>query len=605
MMTQSTHLPTRSEISEPFTWNAPSVFASPEEVTQAFQEVKARIPDLQAFRGRLHEGSQVLLDCFHTQEAVLRVLGKLFVYAGMSYAVDTTNQEAAARRNQVQALAARVYAAASFIEPALIEIGFDTLRQWMQSTPELAIYAHYFDRLERQQAHVRSPEVEALLSGLSDPFRSAASIHGVMADADLTFAPAHDAEGNLYQIGQGSIGALITHPDAEVRRTAWENYADAYLGMQNSMATCLATGVKQDVFMARARGYESSLEAALDPNAIPTQVFHNLMATFRKRLPLWHRYWALRKRVLGTGERLPVWDIKAPLLKEKVHIPYEQAVDWVIAGLQPLGEEYTTILRRGLLEERWVDVFPNQGKRAGAFSSGVPDTYPFIMMSFNNDIFGLSTLAHETGHSMHSYLTWRTQPFVYSRYSLFVAEVASNFHQAMVRDYLLRTQQDVAFQISVLEEAMSNFHRYFFIMPTLARFELEIHERTERGEGLTARSLNDLLADLFAEGYGDEVAYDRERVGITWAQFPTHLYANFYVYQYATGISAANALARRILDGAEDAVPRYLDFLRSGGSRYPLDALSLAGVDMTSPEPVERAFDVLASYVDRLEQLLT
>jgi len=604
-MTQTTHLPSRSEIPEPFTWNAPSVFTSPEEVTQAFQEVNARIPDVQAFRDRLSEGPQVLLDCFRTQEAVLRVLGKLFVYAGMSYAVDTTNQEAAARRNQVQALAAQVYAAASFIEPALIAIGFDTLRRWMQSTPDLAIYAHYFDRLERQQAHVRSPEVEALLSSLSDPFRSVASIHGVMADADLTFTPAHDAEGNLYQIGQGSIGALVTHPDAEVRRTAWENYADAYLGMQNSMATCLVTGVKQDVFMARARGYESSLEAALDPNAIPTQVFHNLMATFRKRLPLWHRYWALRKRVLGAGERLPVWDIKAPLLKEKVHIPYEQAVDWVIAGLQPLGEEYTTILRRGLLAERWVDVYPNQGKRAGAFSSGVPDTYPFIMMSFNNDIFGLSTLAHETGHSMHSYLTWRTQPFVYSRYSLFVAEVASNFHQALVRDYLLRTQQDVAFQISVLEEAMSNFHRYFFIMPTLARFELEMHERTERGEGLTARSLNDLLADLFAEGYGDEVAYDRERVGITWAQFPTHLYANFYVYQYATGISAANALARRILDGVEDAVPRYLDFLRSGGSRYPLDALSLAGVDMTSPEPVERAFDVLASYVDRLEQLLT
>ncbi|GAB4527791.1 MAG: oligoendopeptidase F [Anaerolineales bacterium] len=603
-MTSSTHLPPRSEIPEQFTWNAPSVFASPAALEQAFADVAARIPDLQAFRNRLSEGPQVILDCLQAQESVLRLLGKLFVYTGMSYAVDTTDQEAAARRNRAQSLAAQAYAACAFIEPQLIAIGFDTLRTWMQDSPALAVYRHYFARLERQQTHVRSQEVETLLSALSDPFRSAAAIHGVMADADLTFAPATGQDGDTHQIGQGSIGALITHPDAGVRRTAWENYTDAYLGMQNAMAACLATGIKQDVFMARARGYASSLEAALDPNAIPPRVFHNLIDTFRRHLPLWHRYWALRKCVLGTGDQLPVWDIKAPLTRDKVHISFEQAVDWVIAGLQPLGEAYTTILRRGLTRDRWVDVYPNQGKRAGAFSSGVPGTHPFIMMSFNNDIFGVSTLAHESGHSMHSYLAWETQPFVYARYSLFVAEVASNFHQAMVRDHLLRTQTDPAFQIAVLEEAMSNFHRYFFIMPTLARFELEIHERTERGEGLTARSMNALLANLFAEGYGDEVAYDRERVGITWAQFPTHLYSNFYVYQYATGISAANALARRILDGVEDAVPRYLDFLRTGGSRYPLDALSLAGVDMTSPEPVERAFDVLAAYVDRLEQLL-
>ncbi|RMF48768.1 MAG: oligoendopeptidase F [Anaerolineae bacterium] len=602
-MDTKTQLPTRDSIPEAFTWNAPSVFASPEAWEQAFQEAEARLPDLDAYRGRLAEGPQTLLEWFALSEAYAREAYRLFVYAGMSYAVDTTNQQAAARRSRIQGLAARYRAQIAFAEPEMIAIGFDTLRRWMQEEPRLAVYAHYFDRLERQQAHVRSSEVEALLGALSDPFRSAASIHGVMADADLRFEPACDSQGNVHEIGQGSINALITHPDREARRTAWEHYADAYLNMQNAMAACLATGVKQNVFMARARGYDSALEAALAPNAIPTKVFHNLIEVFRRHLPLWHRYWALRKRVFGL-ERLPVWDIKAPLLAEKVRIPYEQAVEWVIAGLQPLGEEYTTILRRGLTEERWVDVFPNRGKRAGAFSSGAPGTHPFIMMSYNQDIFSLSTLAHETGHSMHSYLAWRKQPFVYAHYSLFVAEVASNFHQALVRDYLLRTQNERSFQIAVLEEAMSNFHRYFFIMPTLARFELEIHQRVERGEGLTASVLNDLMADLFAEGYGDEVAYDRERVGITWAQFPTHLYANFYVYQYATGISAANALARGILDGKPDAVERYLAFLESGGALYPLDALAQAGVDMTSPEPVERAFAVLESYIARLEHLL-
>jgi oligoendopeptidase F len=279
-------------------------------------------------------------------------------------------------------------------------------------------------------------------------------------------------------------------------------------------------------------------------------------------------------------------------------------VEWIAAGMRPLGDEYVEALRRGTLEQRWVDVYPNKAKRSGAFSTGSPGTHPFILMSYTDDVFSLSTLAHELGHSLHSYYTWKYQPIVYGRYSLFVAEVASNFNQALVRDYLLRSMPDRDFQIAVLEEAMSNYHRYFFIMPTLARFELEIHERTERGEALTAQGLKQLMADLFREGYGDEVEMDEERVGITWAQFATHLYSNFYVYQYTTGIAAANALASRVSAGEEGAVTAYLDFLKAGNAVYPLDALQAAGVDMRSPESVQRAFALLESYVDRLEQLL-
>ncbi|HQY91740.1 M3 family metallopeptidase, partial [Caldilinea sp.] len=285
-------------------------------------------------------------------------------------------------------------------------------------------------------------------------------------------------------------------------------------------------------------------------------------------------------------------------------VPYSQAVDWICEGMAPLGEEYVSVLRRGCLQERWVDIYPNKGKRLGAFSYGGPGTHPFVMMSYNDDIFSLSTLAHELGHSLHSYYSWRTQPTIYGRYTLFAAEVASNFNQALVRDYLLRTQSDRTFQVAVIEEAMSNFHRYFLIMPTLARFELEVHARTERGEALTATVLNELMADLFAEGYGADLAMDRARTGSTWAQFSTHLYSNFYVYQYATGIAGANALAQGVLAGKEDAVERYLDFLHAGGSRYPLDALQHAGVDLTTPAPVDAAFAVLADYVDRLETLL-
>jgi oligoendopeptidase F len=271
--------------------------------------------------------------------------------------------------------------------------------------------------------------------------------------------------------------------------------------------------------------------------------------------------------------------------------------------MAPLGEEYVGILRKGTLEDRWVDRARNKGKRLGAFSSGVYDTNPFVMMSYANDVFSLSTLAHELGHSMHSYYTRRTQPFVYSGYSLFVAEVASNFNQAMVRDHLFETQTDPDFQLALIEEAMSNFHRYFFIMPTLARWELEVHERAEAGKPLTADIMTEICAEYFGEGYGDEVVYDKDRVGITWAQFQ-HMYMNFYVYQYATGISAAHALVNGVREGGQEAVDRYLAFLSAGSSVYPLEVLKAAGVDMTQSGPVDAAFAVMADYVDRLEELV-
>jgi oligoendopeptidase F len=285
-----------------------------------------------------------------------------------------------------------------------------------------------------------------------------------------------------------------------------------------------------------------------------------------------------------------------------VQLTYEQCVDWVCDSLEPLGDEYVETVRRGCLEERWIDVYPNQGKMGGAFSAGSPGTHPFIVMSFDGTAVSLGTLAHELGHSMHSYLAWKTQPQISARYSLFVAEVASNFHQALLRAHLLDVVDDENLELAILEEAMANFHRYFFIMPTLARFEREMHERIEQGEGLTADLLEERMADLFGEAYGPNFEFDRERVGITWAQF-SHLYAPFYVYQYATGISGAHALARGVLAGEHGAAERYLGFLSAGGSEYALDVLQKAGVDLTSPEPVEETFAVLASLVDRLEAL--
>jgi oligoendopeptidase F len=424
----------------------------------------------------------------------------------------------------------------------------------------------------------------------------------VLANTDLDFAPARGAGGREAEITQGTIRALLKSTDRELRESAWTNYADAHLKFKNTMAATLASGIKGNNLLARARRYPSALEASLAAENIPVEVFHNLIDTFKANLPTWHKYWRVRRRALGLGA-LHEYDLVAPLTEESPVVSYEQAVDWLVEAMRPLGEDYLAILRRGALEEGWVDRAVNRGKRMGAFSSGVKGTHPFIMMSYTDDIFAMSTLAHEFGHSLHSFLSWRHQPRVYSRYSLFVAEVASNFNQAMLRAHLFDRDQDRDFQISLIEEAMANFHRYFFIMPTLARFELEIHEREARGEALSADALTGLMAELIAEGYGGEVALDRERVGITWAQFHTHLYSRFYVYQYATGIAGAHALAERILAGEAGAAERYLDFLKAGGSRYALDALELAGVDLRTPEPVEKTFAVLAGLVDRLESL--
>jgi oligoendopeptidase F len=403
-------------------------------------------------------------------------------------------------------------------------------------------------------------------------------------------------------LNEAIIWRLMSEEDRGLRQRSWDNYHNTLLGFKNTLAENLSTSIKQSVFQSRVRKHENVLEMKLHEHNIPVSVFHNLLDTFKKNLPTWQRYFEIRRKALGV-EALEPYDLWAPLVKDRVKIPYPQAVEWISEGLLPMGKDYVAILRNGCLEDRWVDVYPNKGKRSGAFSWGSQGTHPFIMISYTDEIFSLSTLAHELGHSMHSYLTWQNQPFVYADYSLFAAEVASNFHQAMVRAHLLKTHPERDFQISVIEEAMANFYRYFFIMPTLARFELETHTRVEQGQPLTADSLIALMADLFSEGYGDKVHVDREQVGITWARFG-HLYSDYYVYAYATGIAGANALAGRIQRGEPNAVEDYLGFLKAGCSDYPLDVLKRAGVDLTTPQPVEAAFAVMADYVDRLEKLL-
>ncbi len=597
-------LPQRNEVPLEETWDLASIFASPEEWKKGVHQVNSLLPQIAAYQGKLGTSPQMLAKTLHEVEELLILAMKVFVYTGLAGSVDMADQEAQAMFGQARGLVAKARATTAFLEPELMQIGFETLETWAAEEADLEIYVHYFDQLKQGQQHIRSTEVEEVLAYVSEslPPKQTLTTYSALTNADLKFQPAVDTQGAEIEVGQSSIDSLITHSDREARRTGWQNYADGYLSFKNTLAAIQTTALQRDVLTMRTRNYESALQASLKPNTIPEEVFHNLISVFQKNLPTWHRYWRIRRKALGY-DNFHVYDIKAPLMKEKPFIAYDQAVEWIAAGMAPLGEEYVEVLRRGCTVDRWIDRARNTGKRQGAFSWGSYGTQPFIMMSYADDIFSLSTLAHELGHSMHSYYTRQTQPFVYSQYTLFVAEVASNFNQALVRDYLFKTQNDATFQLALVEEAMSNFHRYFFIMPTLARWELEMHQRFEKGEPLNAQIMSTRCAELFKEGYGEEVEFDQDRIGITWAQFG-HMYMDFYVYQYATGISAANALANGVLQGKVRAAENYLNFLKAGNSTYPLDALKMAGVNMTTPEPVEQAFAVLASYVDKFEKLV-
>ncbi len=595
-------LPLRSEIPVEYTWNDTTVFESRQAWAAEVRALETSFAAFDRFRGHLADSPAVLADWLDAWQETFRRVLTVYFYAYMTMACDTTDSQAAAMSSQSRALRGRMLAACAFAQPEILAVGRDTLERWMAQEPRLPVYAHYFDDLFRRQAHVRSGEVEEVLGLLEGPLGSVEVVAQALVNGEMALRPATDSAGESVVVAQSNIDQLLLSPDREVRRTAWESYADGHLAFKNTLTANYGVAVQGAVIAARARRYGSSLEAALSKDNIPLQVHDNLIDTCRKHLPTWQRYWAVRRQALGVDALYP-YDVWAPITRCTPTIPYQQAVDWISAGLAPLGDDYVSALRRGCLEDRWVDVYPYQGKMQGAFSFGAPGTYPFIHMSYADDLSSFSTLAHELGHSMHSYLTDRSQPVVYAEYSMFVAEVASNFHQAMVRAYLLDHNPDPEFQIAVIEEAMDNFHRYLFLMPTLARFEREVHRRVEAGEALDADALIELTADLFAEGYGSEMAYDRTRVGITWAQFP-HFYVPFYVFQYATGISAANALARRVRSGMPGAAEDYVRFLSAGASLYPVEAVRLAGVDMATPEPVEAAFEVLEDYIDRLEALV-
>ncbi|HEX2988575.1 MAG TPA: oligoendopeptidase F [Chloroflexota bacterium] len=593
-------LPKRNELPEAYTWNLETIYPDESQWEADFNRVKDLIPRIQALQGTLGNSAAQLLGCLELRDETSKPLEQLLVYARMRKDEDNANNHYQALSDRAMVLATQFSSATAFLVPEILAMPEDKLQGFLTAEPKLELYKHYLDELLRQRPHVRSTEVEVVLAQASEVTRTSDNSYGMLTNADMKFPTIKDEQGNDVELSQSRYGQFRESPDRRVRSEAFKAMHNSYQNFRNTLASSLSGSVRSDIFYARARNYPSSLEAALGPNNIPTQVYTNLVETVNKNLSLLQRYMSLRKRLLGLDE-LHHYDLYVPMVADvEVKMPYDEAAQTVLEALSPLGTEYQGVLKNGL-SSRWVDVYENEGKTSGAYSGGSYTTYPFVLMNYQGTLTDVFTLAHELGHSMHSYFTRNTQRYIYGDYTIFLAEVASTLNETLLTAFLLKRTNDRKLRSYLVNQQLERFRTTLYRQTMFAEFELDIHSRAEAGEGLTPDMLSSLYADLNARYYGKEVMPDPE-IAIEWARIP-HFYWAFYVYQYATGISAAAALAHQILTEGEPAVQRYIRFLKSGSSNYSIDLLRDAGVDMTSPAPVQQALDSFSEMLDQMEEL--
>jgi oligoendopeptidase F len=593
-------VPERAERDEKYKWNLDSVYASDEEWEDAYEAVEERLDDLRAYEGTATDDGETLLAVLQLRDEVSREVATVAAYARMRSDEDTRDQESQAMRARGRSLASAASSAASFIEPEIQACSREEVESMVASTPGLAEYEHHLDDVLRLKPHTRSAEVEELLSELGEVLDAPSDVYSMLTDADMTFPTVEDPDGDPVEITQSNFTTLLKRRDRAFRHEVHDSFYEELSAVRNTLGASLKNQVKRDVKLARARNYETAREAALDGPNVPVEVYNTLVGTVRDNLDRLHRHADLKAEALGV-DQLEMWDLYMPLVdSESPEVEYGEAREHVVDALAPLGEEYQQRVAAGL-DSRWVDVYENRGKRSGAYSGGTYDTQPFILMNYQDDISSMYTLAHELGHSMHSELTGDAQPYVYSDYEIFVAEVASTVNESLLTGHLLETVDDETFRRHVLNEFLERVRSTLYRQTMFADFEHQIHELTEAGEALTPDRCDELYGDLKREFYAP--ANVDEHVEREWMRIP-HFYYNFYVYQYATGISAAVALVEDIREEGEPAAERYRDFLRRGSRDYPLELLRTAGVDMASPEPIERALDTYGEYLDEMAALL-
>lgn len=593
-------LPNRADVPQELKWNVESVFADDAAWETAFAKAEQLLPEVAAYEGRLSDSAEQLAAYLARREELLLALDKLFLYAQMKRDEDNANPTYQGLADRAQSLAVKTSAALAFEDPEFLSIGEERLTEWLQK-PELAVYRRFFNELLRQQPHIRNTAEEEILALAGEVCAAPRNIFSMFNNADIKFPTVQNEQGDEVEITHGNYLRLMESNNRKVRRAAFDGIYATYAASKNTIAAMLAANVKKNVFAAKVRRYDSALAAALFGEAIPAAVYDNLIVGVRANLPLFQRYLELRRRALGL-DKLHLYDVYVPLAKETPRdIPYDEAVETVLAALQPLGEEYIRVAKTAFTDG-WVDVVENRGKTSGAYSTGVYGTKPFILLNYQHNLNSVFTLAHELGHSMHSYFSHQNQPYIYADYEIFVAEVASTVNENLLLRYLLNKEKDPEQRLLLVNHYLDDFRGTVFRQTMFAEFEKLIHAAAEAGEALSCQYFQKTYYQLNLDYFGEAVAVDAA-IDMEWARIP-HFYRSFYVYKYATGMSAATALAQNILSGDPAKLKAYLNFLGGGASKSPIDLLKDAGVDMEIPATLERAMQSFREMCDELESLL-
>lgn len=594
-------LKTRSEIPEQYKWHLEDIFPSDQAWEEEFLKAEKLLERAESFQGHLGDSAEALLTCFDWMDEVGQSVGEIYTYARMRRDEDNRNAHYQALTDRAGALSVRVGSALAFVVPEILALPEGRLQEFRQANEKMAFYDHALEDILRKREHVLSSQEEKLLAEMGEIAEGPSTIFGMANNADLKFPSIKNEQDEEVELTKGNYIQFMESENRRVRQEAFETLYGTYQKQINTWAAILNSNIKGDVFFARARRYPSAIEASLHDDKVPLGVYDALIDTVREFLPEMHRYVKLRKKALGLDE-LHMYDIYVPIVSEvKMTIPYQEAVAMCREGLKPLGSDYGKVLEEGFTSH-WIDVYENQGKTSGAYSWGTYRSHPYVLLNHQDTLDSMFTIAHEMGHSLHTYFSNRTQPHIYAGYKIFVAEVASTLNEALVMDHLLKTTEDPKLLAYLLNHYLEQFRGTVFRQTMFAEFEKKTHALVEQGEALTAELLSSTYLKLNEDYYGPDVVMDPQ-IAIEWARIP-HFYNAFYVYKYATGFSAATALARKILDEGEPAVERYLRFLSSGSSDYPIELLREAGVDMETPVPVREALQVFTSLLDRLEGLL-
>lgn len=592
-------LPTRAEVPQDLKWKLEDIFPTDEAFQEALAKAKAGKERILALRGTITSGES-LLAALKVRDEITLLMERIIAYSHMRKDEDNANTKYQGFAGQAISTAVELSSAGAFLEPEILSLDPEVVRGWIEEIPELAVYRHYLEDLLRMKPHVLPAEQEELLAAAGELAGAPGNIFRMFNNADLRFPEIPNEEGEMVELSHGRYIKFLESQDPKVREAAFKAMYETYSAWKNTLGATYTAAVKKELYFSRARKYKSSLEAALFTDNVDPEVYTNLIQTVHEHLHLLHRYVRVRKKLLGLDE-MHMWDLYVPMVAlEEEQIPREQAVDMVRAGLQPLGEQYLSDLEQAF-RDGWIDWLENRGKTSGAYSWGAYGVHPYVLMNYQGNLKDVFTLAHELGHAMHTYYSNKHQQYPNADYRIFVAEVASTLNEALLNTDLLGKTEDPKRRAYLINHYLDEFRGTVFRQTMFAEFEMIVHDKVGRGEPVTCEQLMEIYYDLNKKYFGDDIVVD-ELIAMEWARIP-HFYRPFYVYKYATGFAAATALAKQILEEGEPARERYLTFLASGGSDYPLNLLRRAGVDLSKPEPIVQAMQVFDAFLNELEKL--